>query len=176
MAKKCANKLLFQGGWLTLFYRFSILLACVFLSGCGFQLRGAATLLPEMSKTYIDASNRHSLFYREIRDTLRNAGVEVVASAKDATATFSILGDDTGQRVLSVSARNVPREFEVYYTIIYSVVATDKIVIAERDQTLTRDYIWDETLVLGKEKEEQILREAIVDDLIRVVLMQLSTP
>jgi len=154
--------------------KFSFFLVAIFLSGCGFQLRGAATLPPEMSKTYIDTSNRHTLFYREIRDALRNVGVEVVDSAKDATATFSVRGDDTGQRVLSVSARNVPREFEVYYTIIYSVVATDRVVLAERDQTLTRDYIWDETLVLGKEKEEQLLREAIVDDLIRVILIQLS--
>ncbi|MDE0753096.1 MAG: hypothetical protein OSB26_00380 [Woeseiaceae bacterium] len=155
-------------------YRRLFLLIFVFLSGCGFQLRGAATLPPEMSKTYIDANNRHSLFYREIRDALRHVGVEVVDSVKGATATFSIRGDDTGQRVLSVSARNVPREFDVYYTIIYSVVATDKVILAERDLTLTRDYIWDETLVLGKEKEEQLLREAIVDDLIRVVLIQLS--
>lgn len=127
-----------------------------------------------MSKTYIDTNDRHSLFYREIRDALRNSGVEVVASAKEATATFAIRGDDTGQRVLSVSARNVPREFEIYYTIIYSVVSTEKVILTERDQTLTRDYIWDETLVLGKEKEEQLLRDAIVDDLIRIVLIQLS--
>lgn len=127
-----------------------------------------------MSTTYIETNNRHSLFYRELRDGLRNAGVDVAELAKDATATFSIRGDDTGQRVLSVSARNVPREFEVYYTVIYSVATTDKIVLSERDQTLTRDYIWDETLVLGKEKEEQLLREAIVDDLVRVVLIQLS--
>ncbi len=127
-----------------------------------------------MSKTYIDTSDRHSLFYRELRNALRNSGVEVVENLKDATATFVIRGDDTGQRVLSVSARNVPREFEIYYTIVYSVVLTDKVLLTERDQTLTRDYIWDETLVLGKEKEEQLLREAIVNDLIRIVLIQLS--
>jgi len=155
-------------------YKYSILVLFLFLTACGFQLRGAAPLPPEMSKTYIDTSDRHSLFYREVRNALRNSGVEVVESLKDATATFVIRGDDTGQRVLSVSARNVPREFEIYYTIIYSVVSTDKVILTERDQTLTRDYIWDETLVLGKEKEEQLLREAIVNDLIRIVLIQLS--
>ena len=144
------------------------------LAGCGFQLRGAATVPPEMSTTYIETADRHSLFYRRLRDEFRNAGVQVVASPGDASATFSILSDTTGQRVLSVSARNVPREFEVYYTVLYEVATADRTLLAPRTQTLTRDYTWDETLVLGKEREEQLLREAIADDLVHIVLIQLS--
>ena len=144
------------------------------LAGCGFQLRGAATVPPEMARTYIETSDRHSLFYRRLRDNFRTAGVEIVDSPVEASATFSISADDTGQRVLSVSARNVPTEYEVYYTIVYGVVTPDKALLSVRSQTLTRDYTWDETLVLGKEKEEQLLREAIVDDLVRVVMIQLS--
>lgn len=144
------------------------------LAGCGFQLRGAAQVPPEMARTYIDTQDRHSLFYRRLRDSLRNAGVVVVDSPLDATATFSILSDIPGQRVLSVSARNVPREFEVFYTVFYSVRTGSETLLAPRSQTLTRDYTWDETQVLGKEKEEELLRAAIVDDLVRIVLIQLS--
>ena len=128
----------------------------------------------EMGSTFIETGNRHSLFYRKLRDQLRNAGVTLVESPVDATATFSILSDVTGQRVLSVSARNVPREFEVYYTVFYRLGTADRTLLEGRTQTLTRDYTWDETLVLGKEKEEQLLREAIADDLVRIVLIQLS--
>jgi len=127
-----------------------------------------------MSQTYINANDRHSLFYRSLRRGLRDAGVEVVDSAADASAVFTIYSDFTGQRVLSVSARNVPREFEVYYSINYALDTISTSLLSPQTQTLTRDYTWDETLVLGKEKEEQLLREAIVDDLIRVVMIQLS--
>ena len=127
-----------------------------------------------MARTYIETEDRHSLFYRKLRASFRQSGVQVVDSPVDATATFSILGDDTGQRVLSVSARNVPREFEVYYTVLFQVQTADRTLIPARDQTLTRDYTWDETLVLGKEKEESLLREAIADDLVRIVMMQLA--
>ena len=41
--------------------------------------------------------------------------------------------------------------------------------------TLTRDYTYDSTLVLGKAREEELLRDAIVDDLVRIVLKQIST-
>ena len=137
-------------------------------------MRGASTVPPEMSQTYINANDRQSLFYRRLRRGLRNAGVEIVESAADASAVFTIYSDVTGQRVLSVSARNVPREFEVYYSVNYALDTINASLLAPQAQTLTRDYTWDETLVLGKEKEEQLLREAIVDDLIRVLMIQLS--
>jgi LPS-assembly lipoprotein len=144
------------------------------LSACGFQLRGAATVPPEMARTYIDTPDRHSLFYRTLREGLRNAGVEVVESPADASATFAIQSDETGQRVLSVSARNVPREFEVFYTVTYAVDTGGSTLMNTRRQTLTRDYTWDENIVLGKEREERMLREAIANDLVRNVLIQLS--
>src|SRR5690606_16582459 len=93
----------------------------------------------------------------------------------DATAEFAILTDDTGQRVLSVSARNVPTEFEVYYTVYYTVRSGEKTLLEPQLQTLTRDYTYDETRVLGKAREEELLRKAIVDDLVRLVLVQVSS-
>jgi len=150
------------------------LLPVLLLAACGFQMRGATSVPPEMAHTFIAADDHRSLFYRRLRDSLRNAGVDVVASEGEATATFSIMSDIPGQRVLSVSARNVPREFEVFRTVFYSVQAGEATLLDARSQTLTRDYTWDETQVLGKEKEEALLREAIVDDLVRIVLLQLS--
>jgi LPS-assembly lipoprotein len=155
--------------------RFATVVLLMFLVGCGFQLRGAASVPAEMSRTYIETNNRHSLFYRTLRNELRVAGVTVVESPLEADATFSIESDVTGERVLSVSARNVPREFEVFYTVFYSVKTEDKTILTTRSQTLTRDYTWDETLVLGKEREGEVLREAITEDIVRVVLIQLSS-
>ncbi len=149
-------------------------LIVLLLAACGFQMRGAASVPPEMARTYIAADDQRSLFYRRLRDSLRGIGVNVVDSPVEATATFSIVSDIAGHRVLSVSARTVPREFEVFYTVLYSLQTEDATLLEARSQTLTRDYTWDETRVLGKEKEEALLREAIVDDLVRIVLIQLS--
>ena len=145
------------------------------LAACGFQLRTAPDIPPEMSRTYISADDRYSQFYRKLRDELRNAGVQLVDSPAQSSAVFSILADETDQRVLSVSARNVPREYEVFYTIYYSVESGENTIIPPQTLTRTRDYTYDETLVLGKAREEEMLREAIVDDLVQVVLKQLSS-
>ncbi len=147
--------------------------ACV--AGCGFQLQGAMTTPTAMERTYIATANRYSPFYREFTATLRAAGVNVVDSPTDATATFTISYDETDQRVLSVSARNVPTEYEVYYTIQYTLDTSTDTLLEAQTLTLTRDYTYDSTLVLGKAHEEAQLREAIVDDLVRIVLKQIST-
>jgi LPS-assembly lipoprotein len=128
-----------------------------------------------MERTYIASEDNYSLFYRELRRSLQETGMILVDSPAAATAVLSIHTDKTDQRVLSVSARNVPTEYEVYYSIEYSVDSGENNLLSRQFINLTRDYTYDETLVLGKAKEEALLREAIVEDLVRIVLKQLGT-
>ncbi len=133
------------------------------------------TVPVEMQRTYIEADDRHSQFYRELRRQLQAAGVSVVDTEAEASATLSILYDETDQRVLSVSARNVPTEYEVYYTIQYAIDAGASGLLPTQELTVTRDYTYDSTLVLGKAREEELLRKAIAEDLVRIVLKKIST-
>ena len=145
------------------------------LSACGFHLQGAFTAPAAMQRTYVSASDDYSPFVREFKAQLRASGVELTESAADATAVFTISFDETSQRVLSVSARNVPTEYEVFYTITYSLDTGVDSLLLPQSLTLTRDYTYDSTLVLGKARDEDLLREAIIDDLVRVVMKQIST-
>jgi LPS-assembly lipoprotein len=147
----------------------------VALAACGFQLQGVTSTPEAMQRTYISTTDQFSPFYRQLRQTLQASGVEVIDSPADATATLTILDDFTDQRVLSVSARNVPTEFEVFYTVRYTITSGESSLLDPQELTLTRDYTYDATLVLGKEKEEQLMRDAIVDDLVRIVMKQIST-
>lgn len=137
-------------------------------------MRGAASVPSDMSRTYIATDSQHTVFYRKIRAALVGAGVDLVDSPDQATAIFRILEDHTGQRVVSVSARNVPREYEVWYTVHYEIVSGEKTMLPESTQTLVRSYTYDETEVLGKAREEEVLRDALVDDLVRIALIQVS--
>ena len=138
-------------------------------------MQGAFIVPAGMERTYIATADRYSVFYRELRRQLLAAGVQLVENPAEATATMTISVDNTDQRVLSVSARNVPTEYEVYYSIEYGVASGDKSLLAQQYLTLTRDYTYDSTLVLGKAHEEQLLREAIAKDLVRIVLKQLGS-
>ena len=153
----------------------AVLVFALLAAGCGFHLQGAVRTPPEMARTYVDAVDEYSPFYRELRRALIAEGVELVEDAASATAILAISVDVTDQRVLSVSARNVPTEYEVYYTIEYSIASGEKVLLRTRDVTLTRDYTYDTTQVLGKAREEAVLREDIVRNLVRIVLTQISS-
>ncbi|MDJ0940595.1 MAG: hypothetical protein QNJ00_12620 [Woeseiaceae bacterium] len=148
--------------------------ALLVIAACGFQMRGQPALPAEMASTYIAADDRRSLFYRRLRSELMENGVTVVDTPVEATAVLNILDDRTGQRVLSVSARNLPREFEVFYRVTYSLENDERTLLEPQERTVTRNYTWDETLVLGKAREGELLTEAIADDLVRIVLFQLA--
>ena len=131
--------------------------------------------MPEgMERTHIQTQDPFSLFYRAFRAELQASGVNIVDSMDEATAVFTIYHDNTDQRVLSVSARNVPTEYEVFYAIQYGLQSGDVSLLEVQDMTVTRDYTYDATLVLGKAKEEELMRNAIVEDLVRIVLKQIS--
>ena len=138
-------------------------------------MQGALDVPASMQRTYISTEDEYSIFYRELRRQLEESGVEVVDTPVDATATLSIHFDKTDQRVLSVSARNTPTEYEVFYSIEYSVASGEDVLQSRQFLNLTRDYTYDETLVLGKTHEEQLLRDAIASDLVRIVLKQLES-
>jgi LPS-assembly lipoprotein len=153
-------------------------LLATFLCGvaaCGFQLQGAFEPPAGMQRTYIASNEPYSQFVRSFETELIAAGIELTESPGDATAIFTISFDETSQRVLSVSARNVPTEYEVFYTLEYSLDAGTANLLPQQSLTLTRDYTYDSTLVLGKAREEELLREAIVEDLVRIVMKQIST-
>jgi LPS-assembly lipoprotein len=144
------------------------------LTACGWRLQGTAKLSEALAATYIETDDRYTDFNRALRDALRSSGARLANRPGDATAIVKILEDESGQRVLSVSARNTPEEYEVFYVVEYSVENQDGELIAPQKVELTRDYSYDETAVLAKQREQAILREALARDLAGLVLRRLS--
>jgi LPS-assembly lipoprotein len=144
------------------------------LTACGFQLRGSTNFPPGMSVVYIDTPDRFSPFYRELTKSIREAELTLADNPIDADTVIRVLSDDTGQRAVSVSARNVPREYEVFYLVHYSVFINNEEVLAPQQFVLTRDYTFDETEVLGKSLEERVLRESIAADLVGLLVQRIG--
>ena len=145
------------------------------LAGCGFHLQGAGSLPSAMGKTYIATRSAHSDFLLALTDTLRQRGADVLRAPDDSAAVLDIAADDSGQRVLSVSARNIPREYEVFYAVTFSLKVAGKNVIDHETLVVTRSYTFDETQVLAKAAEEEVLRRALAEDLARRVMRRIES-
>lgn len=155
-------------------HAWSALAALVLLAGCGFHLQGAQKLPPLMNATYLDASDRYTDFHRALTDALRVSGAKLVRERAEAKVVVEVQREESGQRVLSVSARNTPTEYEVYYTIVYRVRAGDRELLASQTLTLTREYSFDETRLLAKEQEQEFIRAALARELAALVMRRLA--
>jgi LPS-assembly lipoprotein len=154
-------------GWLALLW-------LVAAAGCGFHLRGVSHLPQAFQATYVESADRYTDFHRALGEALRASGSHVVARAEDAGATVEVLRDDTGQRVLSVSATNVPTEYDVYYTVRYRVRIGTREALPPQTLTLTRDYSFVETAALAKEQEQEIIRADLARELAALVMRRLA--
>lgn len=152
-----------------------LIAAAAMLPACGFQLQGRAALPATVKTPYLEAPDRHSDFIQSLRRTLLANGAQLAEQRDKATAVVSILKDSVSRRVLSVSATNQPNEYEVTYTVAFSVTAADKELLAPQELSATRTYSFDERLLLAKGHEEDILREDMAHDLADMVMRRLSS-
>lgn len=157
------------------------------LAGCGFQLQGRQVLPPVLEQVRLDATDRQSEFTRALRASLAASGSRLVEApatgpAKEAAgsagavaADVHILRDELTERVLSVDARNIPTDYELTYRVEIQVRAQQRELLAPEAFELSRIYSFDERRQLAKDREKQILREALARDLASVVTRRLST-
>ncbi len=152
----------------------ALVLLALCTSSCGWRLQGIERLPPAMSVTYIDAADRYSEFNRALRESLNAAGAQLVNDSKQARAIIRVRRDESGQRVLSVSARNRPEEYEVYYIVEYSVEGVSGELLEVQMLERKRDYSYDEAALLAKQREEVVLRDALARELAGLVLRRLA--
>lgn len=153
-------------------WRLGLLALACFLAGCGFQLAERPLLGPSLQTLALEADDPRSDLYLALERALIAQGIQIDPTAP---VRLRLVGVDTGQRVLSVSARNVPREYEVFYSGGFVLQDGQTVLLQSDPLTLTRDYNWSEFEVLGKVQEEADLRALIVDDLVDALLRQLAT-
>ncbi|MBK1674385.1 hypothetical protein CKO35_13980 [Ectothiorhodospira shaposhnikovii] len=150
------------------------LTACLLLVACGFQLRGAVGLPPEMAHTAITGLSATDPLVIELQMALRAGGV-VSVPLSEATAELRIHDLRTGRRALSVGRDAQISEYEIFTRLRYSVRGRgNDFEIPEQTLTLTRDYLFDPEGVLGQAQQEQSLREAMRRDMVQLILLRLQ--
>jgi len=153
-----------------------ILLAALVAGGCGFQLRGAADLPPEMARTHITGLEARDGLLLELERQLRFMDVQVVDDPERATARLRILQKRDTRRVLSVGSDVIVREYELITTVRYDVRGVDSDF--RRDPvtlTAVRELTFDQTSVYGTAAEEALLRQDMQRELVQRMLRRLET-
>ena len=147
----------------------------VLSSACGFHLQGH-TPLPDVVKTpYVQTLDRQSEFAISLERAMIISGAHPVATKDKASVVVNIIKDEVVRRTLSVSAQNQPDEYELTYTVRFSVTAGDKELLAPTDISNVRSFAFAEQLLLAKNHEETILRQDMAHDLADMVMRRLAS-
>ncbi len=144
------------------------------LASCGFHLQGRQPLPAAFQYTYIDTRDEQTDFVQDLRKALIASNVNVIRTKGSSGATISVHDDELTERILSVSARNIPTEYELTYRVRFSVTSAGKQLIDHEEISATRDISFDEAQLLAKEREQEILREALARDLVALVMRRLA--
>jgi LPS-assembly lipoprotein len=148
--------------------------ALALLAGCGFHLEGHTALPAAVKTPYLEAEDAQSDFVQSLRRALLMNGAQLTERKGEASAVVSILKDNLKQRVLSVSNLNQPNEYELTYTVSFSVSAGDKELLPPQEISTTRTYSFDSRSLLAKGHEADILRGAMAHDLADMVMRRLA--
>lgn len=149
--------------------------AAALIAGCGFHLEGRVPLPRAMQRPYIEAPDQQSDFVQSLRRQMLISGAHPVDSRNRATADVDILSDVVTLQVLSVSAQNRPTEYQVTYTVRFAVTSGGKVLLVPQQVSTVRSYTFDESLLLAKEHEKEILQQAMGHDLAEIVMQRLAT-
>jgi LPS-assembly lipoprotein len=148
--------------------------ALLALGGCGFHLEGRTPLPATVVTPYVATEDRQSDFVQSLERALLANGAQLSTDRAKASAVITVLRDNVKQRVLSVSNLNQPNEYELTYTVSFSVTAGDKELLPPQELSATRTYSFDARLLLAKGHEADILRGAMAQDLADMVMRRLA--
>ncbi|HET9679189.1 MAG TPA: LPS assembly lipoprotein LptE [Gammaproteobacteria bacterium] len=150
--------------------------AFLFIAACGWRLQGAYTFPPQMAKTYIDVNDPYSQLARDLTRSLSGSErVTVVQNREAATAVLHIITDRQGKRVLSVSTSGLAREYEVYYVVQYELLDSEgEVLLPPQQHLLTRQYLYDQSDILSKNREADMLIDSMRQDMVRLMLRRLA--
>jgi len=149
--------------------------AALALSACGFRLAGSDPLPGVLARPYLSLKDPYTDFSREFEHRLKSAGAALQGLRENSTATIDVTKDLVEQRTLSVSATNIPTEYELTYTITFAVHGVDKELLAPQTISLAKDYSFEENVLLAKQHEADNLRQQMARDLVSIAMRRLTS-
>ena len=90
-----------------------------------------------LARPYLSVKDPYTDFAREFEHQLKSSGALLQPiSRQDSTATIEVTKDVVEQRTLAVSARNIPTDYELIYTVTFAVQGPDKQLLAPQTISL----------------------------------------
>lgn len=156
--------------------RWALLCAALLaLSACGFQLRGQADLPSDISPVFVQGLGEYDPIRRELTAQLGFSDIEITETKAEAGSVLKISARQSEKRVLSVDSHGKVAEYELHESLKFALHdAKGEQLLPEQRVALNRDYINTGEQELGKQEEEQMLRQDMRRDLASEIMRRMQ--
>ena len=149
--------------------KLSIFGLILFVSACGFQLRGDI----QANFDSISISGGTSGFNKTLQRKFRQAGI-TIASASEAEKIVEIIENKFTKTILTLTGTGAVSEYQLDYEVNYRFKSKDGPWNLPVTIEATRTYTYDDSDILAKDEEEKRLVTGMEDQLIKTMATQIS--
>ncbi|MCE7033140.1 LPS assembly lipoprotein LptE [Lysobacter sp. GX 14042] len=145
------------------------------LSACGFQLRDALVLPPDLDPVMVKSPDRYSPLADSLAQSLARAGAVPAGPGEPAPAVLDILAERWGDTPISVDSRGRAQEFSLRYAVVFELRNGDgSELVPQQSIELSRDYISVPSDAIGTEGERDILVRELRREMSAAVLRRIG--
>jgi LPS-assembly lipoprotein len=151
---------------------FGLMLAAL-LSGCGFQMRGTAEL--PFKTLYMPPATTPGIALDLKRNIQAGTHTTVVDDPKKADAVLEFSQELRDRLILSLAATGRVREYQLRYSVGFRVHdGKGGEFVPSSTVQLTRDITFNDSDVLSKQTEEQLLYRDMQFDMVQLIMRRLA--
>lgn len=146
------------------------------LSACGFHLRGALSLPPDVGDIYVQGRSPYSPLAQSLVEALDRAGAQATMEAGGPTmSTLRIRSERWASTPISIDQFGRAQEFTLRYAVVFSLDKPDgSVFVPQQAVELARDYISVPTNSTGTEGERELLAREMRKDMTASILRRID--
>ena len=153
-------------------HRLLVLAICLTLAGCGFQLRGTADV--PFDTVYLP-NTTGGIALDLKRNIQAGTRAKVVDDPKKAQAIMQFPEETRNKEILSLTGTGRVREFQLRYRVGFRVHdGKGGEYVPQSTIQLTRDVTFNDSEILAKESEEQLLFRDMQSDMVQQIMRRLA--
>ena len=153
--------------------RIAVLVLCILVASCGFRLRGTADV--PFETLYLPASGGGIALDLK-RNIQAGTNAKVVDDPKVADAVLQFTEEVREKEILSLTATGRVREFKLRYRVGFRVHDNKGgDYVPQTRLELSRDIGFNDSEVLAKEAEEQLLFRDMQSDMVQQIMRRLAS-
>lgn len=150
-----------------------LILSFLLLTACGYHLRGDIELPQGLESIYLESAS--GMLQQEMKNAFKSSTVKVTDSAANAGVIIKVAGENMATQVMSLNTAGRANQFQLIYQLTFSIYEpSGKLLLADQKVNVKRQYFNDQTAVLGKSNEENMIRTEMYQQAVNSIISRVS--